>query len=67
LSYDYKHLPYLVEWKQMGQGDYVVGLEPASWYTYGRAEARARGELDFIQPGEIKRTELQFSFADDFS
>jgi hypothetical protein len=38
----------------MGEGDYVVGLEPCTWYPEGRAEARRRGELKQIEPGEIK-------------
>ncbi|MEI6101060.1 MAG: aldose 1-epimerase family protein [Eubacteriales bacterium] len=53
-------LNYLVEWKMMGAGDYVVGLEPATWKPEGRAEARRRGELLFIQPGEIKEFNVEF-------
>ncbi|MDK2810503.1 MAG: hypothetical protein PWR27_1212 [Petroclostridium sp.] len=52
-------LPYLIEWKQMGEGDYVVGLEPGTWYPEGRAEARKRGELLFICPGEVKEFEIE--------
>lgn len=47
------------EWKQMGEGDYVVGLEPSTWYPEGRAEARRRGELKFIEPGEVKTFDLE--------
>jgi hypothetical protein len=47
------------EWKQMGEGDYVVGLEPSTWYPEGRAEARRRGELKQIEPGEIKQFDLE--------
>ncbi len=47
------------EWKQMGQGDYVVGLEPCTWYPEGRAEARRRGELKQIEPGEVKSFDLE--------
>ena len=54
LSFDGKALPKLIEWKQIGEGDYVVGLEPATWYPEGRAKAREQGELDWIQPGEVK-------------
>ena len=32
LSYSIDTLPYLIEWKSMGSGDYTIGLEPAtSW------------------------------------
>lgn len=47
------------EWKLMGEGDYVVGLEPSTWYPEGRAEARKRGELKYIEPGETKRFDLE--------
>ena len=33
-------LPYLIEWKQMGEQEYVVGLEPATYPPDGRAAAR---------------------------
>ena len=61
LTFNKKQLPYFVEWKQVGEGDYVVGLEPATWYTQGRCEARKRGELTFIEPGEIKNVELEIA------
>jgi len=61
LSFNKSELPYLIEWKQMGEGDYVVGLEPATWYPEGRAEARKRGELTYISPGEKKEFNLKFT------
>ncbi len=30
-------LPNLIHWKQMGQGAYVVGIEPANCHVEGRA------------------------------
>lgn len=53
-------LPYLVEWKQMGQQDYVVGLEPGTNTPEGRAHARANGTLQFLAPGEIKEHDVAF-------
>lgn len=50
VEYDSENLPFLIEWKQMGQQEYVVGLEPATWYPEGRAEARKREELRMLQP-----------------
>jgi galactose mutarotase-like enzyme len=44
-------LPHLVQWKMMGQGAYVVGLEPANCGVAGRAQARAEGTLRVLQPG----------------
>jgi hypothetical protein len=54
LKYKKDTLPYLNEWKQAGYGEYVLGLEPANCRTYGRKISREKGELEFIEPGEIK-------------
>lgn len=45
-------LPNLVQWKMMGRGAYVLGLEPSNCDTLGRANERARGTLQSIEPGE---------------
>jgi hypothetical protein len=52
LRYRQRELPELVEWKQVGQGAYVVGLEPANCRPEGRAAARQRGALVELAPGE---------------
>lgn len=59
VKFDKTQLPHLIEWKQMGEGDYVVGLEPATWYPEGRCEARKRGQLLYIEPGEVKEFEIE--------
>jgi hypothetical protein len=64
LKYSKKQLPYFIEWKQIGEGDYVVGLEPATWYPEGRNEARKRGELRFIEPGEIMEFDVEIGVQD---
>lgn len=46
-------LPYLMEWKMMGEGAYVVGIEPANCNgTGGRLATREKGQLPIIEPGE---------------
>lgn len=55
VKYDKSQLPHLIQWKQMGEGDYVVGLEPGTWYPEGRARAKEKGELIYIKPGEIRK------------
>ncbi len=59
LRFNKKQLPYMTEWKQMGEGDYAVGLEPATWYPEGRSRARERGELEFLEPGDIKSFDIE--------
>ena len=57
-------LPYFTQWKQIGEGDYVVGLEPGTYYPVGRAKARESGNLPHIQPGEIKTFELEIGITE---
>ena len=45
-------LPHLIEWKMMGKGTYVVGVEPGTNFTEGRAKERAEGRLRILKPGE---------------
>jgi hypothetical protein len=61
IRYDANALPHLVHWKQMGQGAYVLGVEPAnSSGIKGRAEARASGDLPLLEPGESRSYSLMF-------
>jgi hypothetical protein len=53
-------LPYLSEWKMMGEGDYVVGLEPCNTKIENRGLLRKDGRLPFIELGEIKTMEVEF-------
>jgi hypothetical protein len=52
-------LPRLVEWKMMGQGEYVVGLEPGTNWAGGRAAERAAGRLSYLEPGETRRFSVE--------
>ena len=52
LRYRQQELPELVQWKQVGQGTYVLGLEPANCRPEGRSVARERGVLVELSPGE---------------
>lgn len=57
-------LPKFAEWKMMGQGEYVVGLEPANCTVEGRVHERASGSLEFIDPGEKKEFLLSIGVLD---
>ncbi|MCO6451592.1 MAG: aldose 1-epimerase family protein [Caldilineales bacterium] len=61
LSWNRDNLPHLVQWKQMGQGAYVLGVEPVnSRAMRGRGEARALDDLLQLAPGESRSYRLQF-------
>jgi hypothetical protein len=64
-SYDRTSLPHLFQWKMMGQGTYVLGIEPAnSSGVEGRAIARQRGDLPHLEPGEARRYTLEVEVID---
>ena len=52
LKYNKDNLPYLNEWKMIGQGEYVVGIEPANCNVGGRDKERETGRLKFLNPDE---------------
>jgi len=59
IKYNIKQLPFLTEWKMMGQQDYVLGLEPGNCTPIGRRAAREKGQLEVIKAGEVKEVELE--------
>jgi hypothetical protein len=59
-TYDKAELPHLFEWKMMGEGTYVVGIEPGnSSGIRGRAAARESGDLPHLAPGEARSYTLE--------
>ena len=59
LRFRKESLPNLVQWKQMGQGAYVLGLEPANCGVEGRAKDRERGTLEFLELDESREFEVE--------
>lgn len=59
VRFNRRQLPWLIEWKMMGERDYVVGMEPATNTVQGRAEERRAGRLRNIEPGESRHYNLE--------
>jgi len=59
VAYRRTQLPELVQWKMMGKGTYVMGVEPSTNYTVGRAQERTAGRLRFLKPGESVSYDLE--------
>jgi Domain of unknown function (DUF4432) len=57
--YDGAALPHHITWRQLGTVAYVVAMEPSTNRDAGRFDARARGELQYLAPGETRRYQLQ--------
>jgi hypothetical protein len=58
IRYGKSELPNLIQWKMMGQGHYVCGLEPANCLVGGRAAERDRGTLRHLEPGESRQLDV---------
>lgn len=54
-----QELPRFIQWKMMGEGTYVLGMEPANCGVEGRAKERERGTLQFLEPGEERHFEIE--------
>jgi Domain of unknown function (DUF4432) len=52
-------LPHHLVWRMLGEGTYVVGIEPGTNRTAGRLDARRRGELIELGPGESRSYDLE--------
>jgi hypothetical protein len=52
VSYAPQQLQRLWQWRMLAPGMYLAGLEPANCGIRGRAEERAAGDLDYLEPGE---------------
>ncbi len=52
-------LPFHFMWRMLGEGTYVVGIEPCTNRTAGRLDARERGELIQLDPGESRHYRLE--------
>ena len=57
-------LPHHVTWRQLGRGTYVVAMEPSTNRDAGRFDARARGELIHLAPGEHRDYEIHLGVLD---
>jgi hypothetical protein len=65
LTFNTDALPYLMQWKMMGQGMYVLGVEPGNTGTLqGRTEARRLGMLTELAPGESRRYSITIAVAE---
>ncbi|MBC7235336.1 MAG: aldose 1-epimerase family protein [Chloroflexi bacterium] len=64
LKYRQAELPRFTQWKMVGAGTYVTGLEPANCRVEGRAAERQRGTLQFLEPGEQREYLLEIGVLD---
>jgi hypothetical protein len=54
-------LPYFIQWRMVGEGTYVMGMEPANCHVMGRAEEGRQGRLPMLAAGETRTHHLEIS------
>lgn len=59
VKFSKRELPRFIEWKNVDERDYVVGMEPANCWVTGRADERKRGTLQFLEPGESREYHVE--------
>jgi hypothetical protein len=52
-------LPHHTVWRMLGEGDYGLAMEPSTNRDAGRWDARERGELIELDPGESREYDLE--------
>jgi galactose mutarotase-like enzyme len=64
IKFNIKQLPYITQWKMMGNGEYVLGIEPCNIPCKSRNVLREENILPFLQPGESKTIDLEIIVSD---
>jgi hypothetical protein len=63
ISFNNDQLPFLTEWKMMGTGDYVLGLEPCNVPARNRVALKEDNMLPYLKAGEsvINNVRVEFT------
>lgn len=64
LEFPLSSLNRLVEWKMLGEKEYVLGIEPGNCFASGRDSASEKGELEYLGPGEMREIDLTLSISE---
>jgi hypothetical protein len=64
IYFNMKQLPYVTQWKMMGYGEYVLGIEPCNVLCKSRKALREDNALPMLEPGESKINFLEITVED---
>jgi hypothetical protein len=62
--YRKEQFPFHTMWRMLGEGTYGVAMEPTTNRDAGRFDARERGELAYLAPGEARTYDLEVGVLD---
>lgn len=64
IKFNIQELPWLTQWKMLGQGDYVLGLEPCNIPPKNRVVLKNEGILPYLNPGESTTNSIEIVLSD---
>ena len=64
VRYQVENLPEFVQWKMLGEQEYVVGLEPSTHRLDRRAELIRQGQIRPLEVGERRTFEVEIGVVD---
>jgi len=59
ITFNVQQLPYVNQWKMMGYGEYVLGIEPSNVLCKSRNILRQENSLPLLQPGESSTNNIE--------
>lgn len=64
INFNIKQLPFISQWKMMGYGEYVLGIEPCNVLCKSRKTLREENALPMLKPGESTTNVLEITVID---
>ncbi len=61
ISFNINSLPFVNQWKMMGYGEYVLGIEPSNVQCKSRSILRKENALPVLQPGNSIINEIEIT------
>lgn len=62
IQYDGNNLPFFCQWKMLGKGEYVMGMEPMNTFMDGPKAGQEGCSAPILKPGESKTYEVRMNF-----
>jgi len=62
--YRKEQFPFHTMWRMLGEGTYGVAMEPTTNRDAGRFDAKERGELVYLEPGEARAYDIEIGALD---
>ncbi len=59
MRYDGRNLPAFYEWQNLHEGDYVIGIEPATCHAGSRQDWKNRNEMIWLEHGDSREYRLE--------